>query len=242
MSRDLAFTATRPDVHLIDLFRLFREKHLKGDAEFMYSALYGVFQMKSIGVYCGSSFGKDEKYRDAAVELGELLARREITLVYGGGRVGLMGVVADAVIGSGGRAIGVIPKFMAERELQHDGLSELVVVKTMHERKMKMAELSDGFIAMPGGFGTFEEIFEAITWGQLRIHNKPCAFLNAGGYYDLLRKFIEKAVEEQFIHREHFSPLIFSDNPIGIIEKFESYVPPSFDKMKDALEKIEDPD
>jgi uncharacterized protein (TIGR00730 family) len=193
--------------------------------------------MKAISVYCGSSFGKDSSFREGATELGELLARRNITLVYGGGKVGLMGVVADAVIGSGGRAIGVIPKFMTDRELEHEGLSELIVVKTMHERKMKMAELSDGFIAMPGGFGTFEEIFEAITWGQLKIHEKPCAFYNIKGYYDLLRKFIAKAIEENFINHSYETSIMFSADPIEIIEGFKNFIPSSADKIKHVLDE-----
>jgi len=135
-----------------------------------------------ICVFCGSSLGSDQVYADAARAAGRTLARRRIALVYGGGRVGLMGVLADAALNAGGRVIGVIPQSLLEREIQHMGLSELQVVSTMHERKTKMAELASGFIALPGGAGTLEEIFEQWTWAQLGIHHKPCGFLNTNGY------------------------------------------------------------
>jgi uncharacterized protein (TIGR00730 family) len=193
--------------------------------------------MKSICVYCGSSFGKDPAYKDGAVRLGQVLAQSGIALVYGGGRVGLMGVIADAVMDNGGKVTGVIPRFMEERELSHPNLTNLVSVGTMHERKAKMAELADGFIAMPGGFGTFEEIFEIITWEQLRIHKKPFAFYNIKGYYDSLHGFIDSAIDEGFIGNV-YREIIYSDNPNKIIEGFINYHPSSYDKVSSSLEEL----
>jgi uncharacterized protein (TIGR00730 family) len=143
-----------------------------------------------ICVFCGSKSGNNELYTSAAREMGRSLAQRGIDLVYGGGRVGLMGALADAALLAGGAVIGVIPQSLVQREIQHTGLTELHIVQTMHERKTQMAELADGFIALPGGAGTFEEILEQWTWAQLGIHQKPCGFLNTNGYFDLLRKMI----------------------------------------------------
>lgn len=178
-----------------------------------------------ICVFCGSSLGSDH-YADAARETGRTLARRRIALVYGGGRVGLMGVLADAALNAGGRVIGVIPQSLLEREIQHTGLSELEVVSTMHERKTKMAELADGFIALPGGAGTLEEIFEQWTWAQLGIHHKPCGFLDTNGYFGPLRQLINRMATEGFLRPEHASMLVFHTEPAAIVDAFRDYLPP----------------
>ena len=182
--------------------------------------------MPSICVYCGSSPGKLPAYAAAAAELGRELARRELGLVYGGASVGLMGVLADAVLEAGGRAVGVIPRSLADKELAHRGLDDLFVVTSMHERKARMAELADGFIALPGGWGTLEEIFEALTWAQLGFHDKPCGLLDVGGYYTHLGAFLDHAFEQNFV-REDFRPMIMRDaSPISLLDRFESYRPP----------------
>ncbi|MCE3602867.1 TIGR00730 family Rossman fold protein [Massilia sp. P8910] len=159
--------------------------------------------MKSIAVYCGASYGALPLYAEAARAMGRALVGQGIGLVYGGGKVGLMGVIADEVMRLGGDAVGVIPQALVERELAHEGLTELFVVRDMHERKAMMAELSDGFIAMPGGMGTLEELFEMLTWSQLGIHRKPVGVLNAGGFYDLLAAFVAHQQREAFVREEH---------------------------------------
>lgn len=163
---------------------------------------------KRLCVFCGSSHGADPAYAEAAKNLGGELARRGIALVYGGGNVGLMGVVADSVLAGGGEVIGVIPEALMAKELGHKGIKDLRVVKTMHERKAMMAELSDGFIAMPGGIGTFEEFFEIVTWAQLGFHSKPCALLNVNGFYDPLLRLVDHAIEERFIKASQRNILI----------------------------------
>jgi uncharacterized protein (TIGR00730 family) len=173
--------------------------------------------MKRVCVYCGSSVGNNPVYRDVAVAMGSLLAKKKIALVYGGGHVGLMGVIADAVLAAGGEAIGVIPQSLADREIAHGGLTDLRIVDSMHTRKAMMADLSDAFIAMPGGVGTFEEFFEAITWTQLGLHRKPCGLLNAGGFYTPLVAFIDQAVSEGFIKPIHRSMMVVDDNPERLI-------------------------
>lgn len=179
-----------------------------------------------ICVFCGSSLGKDEAYRRAAEHTGKLLAQRGIELIYGGGHVGLMGVVADAVLAEGGRVTGVIPRALAEREIAHDALTTLVMVESMHERKAEMAKRADGFIALPGGAGTLEEAFEQWTWAQLGVHQKPCGFLNIKAYFDPLRVMIEKMARESFLKEEYADMLVFSDDPAGILSAFASYDPP----------------
>jgi uncharacterized protein (TIGR00730 family) len=179
-----------------------------------------------ICVFCGSSAGNNQVYSDAARETGTALARRGIALVYGGGRVGLMGVLADAALNAGGRVIGVIPQSLLEREIQHTGLSELQVVSSMHERKTRMAELADAFIALPGGAGTLEEVFERWTWAQLGIHHKPCAFLNTNGYFDPLRQMIDRMTLEGFLRPEHASMLVFHTELGAIVDAFRDYLPP----------------
>jgi len=179
-----------------------------------------------IGIFCGSKSGNDECYINAAQEMGMTLARRKIDVVYGGGRVGLMGALADAALSAGGTVIGVMPRSLVEREIHHTNLTELHLVETMHERKHRMAELSDGFIALPGGAGTLEEIFEQWTWAQLGIHRKPCGFLNTNGYFDPLRGMIDRMASEGFLHPEHSSMLIFENEPAAVIESMRDYAPP----------------
>ncbi|NKI18242.1 TIGR00730 family Rossman fold protein [Spongiibacter sp. KMU-166] len=170
--------------------------------------------MQRICVYCGSGAGRRDDYRQAARRLASALVERNIGLVYGGASIGIMGELADAVIAEGGEVIGVIPQDLADREVAHAGLSELRVVATMHQRKQVMAELADGFIALPGGLGTLEELFEILTWAQLGYHRKPCALLNVAGYYDHLSAFLQHGVAEQFVSPAHARLLqIASDVP-----------------------------
>jgi uncharacterized protein (TIGR00730 family) len=186
--------------------------------------------MKRICVYCGSSPGLLPDYRAAAQVLGHELAARGLGLVYGGASVGVMGAVADAVLEKGGQAIGVIPFALATREVAHDGLDELFVVESMHERKAKMAELSDGFIALPGGWGTIEEIFEMLTWAQLGFHQKPCGLLNISGYYDHLYTFLEHAIDQRFV-REEYRPMIMMEQTAdGLLDRYQHYQAPSVKK------------
>lgn len=182
--------------------------------------------MKTIAVFCGSSLGGDQMYHDTAVELGQLLAARGIGLVYGGGRSGLMGVVADAVLQAGGEVIGVMPKILVEKELAHPNLTHLYLVDDMQQRKLKMSELSDGFIALPGGAGTLEEIFEQWTWAQLGIHLKPCAFLNAAGFYDGLFAFLQHSVDQGFTHSRFMQHLIHASSAAEILEQLNAYQAP----------------
>jgi len=182
--------------------------------------------MKRIAVYCGSSLGTEPAYKAAAIQLGHTLAQASLELVYGGGKVGLMGTIADAVLAEGGLVTGIIPNALESREIGHPGLSTLEVVTDMHARKKRMSDLADGFIAMPGGTGTMEEIFEVWTWGQLGYHHKPCAFLNINGYYDDLLEFIDKMVNDGFMRPEFREMLTVSDQPEVILEAFACYRPP----------------
>ena len=175
--------------------------------------------MRRVCVFCGSSSGRQEVYRSAAVSLGESLVSQGVALVYGGACVGLMGAVADAVVANGGEAIGVIPASLVEKELAHPGLTELHVVETMHQRKATMSELSDGFIALPGGMGTLEEMFEALTWAQLGFHQKPCALLNTAGYYQGLVNFLHTAVTEGFVKQRHLDQLLIDSKPQRLLER-----------------------
>ena len=182
---------------------------------------------KKICVYCGSSRGEDSVYADAAKELGKEIAGNSNTLVYGGARIGLMGILADTVLAEGGRVFGVIPNNLAELEIAHDGLSELFLCEDMHARKKKMSELSDGFIAMPGGLGTLEELFEIWTWAQLGIHSNPIGIFNVNRYFDPMIFFIEKAVSAGFIRPGHTSSLIIEEQPKTLMrlinsEKYET--------------------
>lgn len=182
--------------------------------------------VKHIAVYCGSSMGTEPAYRDAAISMAQTLAQAGIGLVYGGGKTGLMGTVADAALAAGGEVTGIIPGALESKEIAHPGLTTLEVVDDMHSRKKRMSDLSDGFIAMPGGTGTMEEIFEVWTWGQLGYHNKPCAFLNINGYYDTLLDFIDRMVNDGFMRPEFREMLTVSDQPEIILDAFQQYRPP----------------
>jgi uncharacterized protein (TIGR00730 family) len=179
--------------------------------------------MKRICVFCGSSLGLNQRYTDAARALGRALAARGLGLVYGGGSVGLMGVLADTVLVEGGQVLGVIPRQLATEELAHRGLTSLKIVSSMHERKACMAELADAFIALPGGYGTFEELFEAITWSQLGIHRKPVGLLDVAGYFDPLVLLIERAIEEGFIIPENRELMVVAESPAELLEKLSQH-------------------
>ena len=174
--------------------------------------------IRRICVFCGSNRGSESAYVDAARALGRLFASEGIALVYGGGSVGLMGELADSVLAAGGEAIGVIPQALADREIAHAGLTKLHVVDSMHTRKAMMADLSDAFIAMPGGVGTFEEFFEAVTWTQLGLHRKPCGLLNVAGFYTPLAAFIDQAVSEGFIKPVHRASMVVDDNAERLLD------------------------
>ena len=186
--------------------------------------------MKSICVFCGSSMGRRPDYEEAAAETGRAIARSGRRLVYGGAKVGLMGVVADAALAEGGEVIGVLPVALEKKELAHEGLSALHVVSSMHERKAMMADLSDGFIVLPGGAGTMEELFEIWTWGQLGHHQKPCALFNAAGYYDKLIEFLNHAVNEGFMRQPYRDMLIVDNQAEPLLAKVRDYTPPSVAK------------
>lgn len=174
-------------------------------------------------VFTGSNLGALPEYRSAAEELGAKLVERSLGLVYGGGRVGLMGAVADAVLDAGGRATGVIPGALMGKEIAHEGLTDLEIVGSMHERKHRMAELADGFIAMPGGMGTLEELSEVVTWAQLGIHSKPCGVLNVVGYFDHLIAYIDHAVANEFVRKEHRSILQVASAPDELLDLMAAY-------------------
>lgn len=191
--------------------------------------------MKSICVFCGSSPGKAPLYVETAVKLGKTLARRDIRLVYGGASVGTMGATAVSVLKNGGSVTGVITKQLVNMEVANTDLTDLRIVDTMHDRKAMMAELSDGFIALPGGFGTIEELFEAITWAQLGIQKKPCGILNVGGYYDKLLEFIDHMIDHEFVKSDYRELIKVDDTPEGLIEQFNDYTPVTVDKAKWVL-------
>jgi uncharacterized protein (TIGR00730 family) len=189
--------------------------------------------MKRICVFCGSNEGRRPEYRAAAEELGRELARRKIGLVYGGGDVGLMGAIADAVLGAGGEVIGVIPKHLMSRELGHNGLTKLHVVHSMHERKALMADSSDAFIALPGGFGTLEEFCEVLTWTQLGLHSKPCGILNARGFYSPLLAMFDHLVEEGFVKPAGRALVIARSSPAELLQALEQWQPVRVEKLLD---------
>lgn len=184
----------------------------------------------SVCVFAGSSPGTRIEYAAAARSLGQILTSERILVVYGGGSVGLMGVLADAVLESGGSITGVIPRSLFEREVGHQGLTELHVVESMHERKAMMAELADAFIALPGGIGTMEELLETLTWGQLGYHDKPCGLLNVSGYWNGMLAALDRAVEERFLARPHRTMLIVGDEPSDLLRRLRAYEPPRVEK------------
>lgn len=186
--------------------------------------------MKSITVFCGSSFGSEEIYKEQAYWVGKTLAKENIRLIYGGANVGLMGAVADGTIRNGGKAIGVLPHFLQSKEIAHTNLTELILVETMHERKTKMNELSDGVIVLPGGYGTLEEFFEMITWAQLGLHKKPIAILNIDGFYDDLMKMVQTMVDKGFLKQINQEMLLVSDNIGELLEKMKNYQAPTVGK------------
>lgn len=183
--------------------------------------------VNSICVYCGSSPGRLDAYASAACALAEALVSRNIRLVYGGASIGIMGMVANRVLTLGGQAVGVIPKALAHKEIAHQHLTELHVTQSMHERKMLMTELSDGFIALPGGIGTLEELFEILTWAQLGFHHKPCGLLNVAGYYDALIEFLDHVLAEQFVKAHHHALLMVETNPDTLLDRYADYQPPA---------------
>lgn len=189
--------------------------------------------MHSICVFCGSNAGRSEAYADAARALARAIASRGMTLVYGGGNIGLMGVLADETLAVGGQVIGVTPRRLLEKEVVHRGLTELRVVESMHERKALMAELSDAFIALPGGLGTFEETFEVLTWTQLGFHRKPCGLLNVDGFYDRLAAFLDHAVAERFLKAEHRDMVMLEGDADTLLARLESYRLPEVSKWID---------
>lgn len=183
-------------------------------------------RMQSIVVFCGSSAGHQSIYRDTAYEVGAILAGQNIKLVYGGARVGLMGAVADGALDHGGAVVGVIPTFLKTKEVVHERLSLLYEVSNMHERKMKMHELSEGVIAMPGGWGTMEELFEIMTWGQLGLHRKPIGILNVAGYYDAFLGLLERMVQDGFLNEVFQGMLVVSEDIIELLSMMRNYAPP----------------
>lgn len=182
--------------------------------------------INSIAIFCGSAEGYNEVYRETAYELGEILADKNIAIIYGGARVGLMGAVADGALDNNGKVTGVIPGFLQEKEVAHPGLTNLIVVDTMHERKLKMHELSDAIITMPGGWGTMEELFEMLTWAQLGLHSKPIGLLNINGYYDSLKALTNYMVQEGFLNECNNSMLLISESIEELLQMMEDYVAP----------------
>jgi uncharacterized protein (TIGR00730 family) len=185
---------------------------------------------RSICVFAGSSPGNNPRFARAASDLARELVARGYGLVYGGARVGLMGVVADGVLQGGGTVTGVIPDFLGDKEIAHQGLTELKVVSSMHERKDTMAKLADGFIALPGGFGTIEEFFEVLTWAQLGLHAKPCGLLDVGGYFDHLLRFLDHAVVNQLLKPANRSMVLVDEDPRALLERFDTFAPPAMTK------------
>ena len=181
--------------------------------------------ISSICVYCGSNKGNSPEYAIAAADFGRLLAEKNIQLVYGGGQVGLMGIVADAVLEHGGKAVGITPTFLTEREIHHHQLSELIVVDTMHERKQMMADMADAFVALPGGLGTLDELFEILTWHQLHLHRKPIGLLNVNGYFDPVIQMMDNMVKEGFLHGANRNIIINSDDIYDLLQQLSGYKP-----------------
>ena len=186
--------------------------------------------MNRVAIYCGSSMGNEDHYEIHAKELGRKLALENIELVYGGAKVGLMGVVADGVLENSGQVIGVLPHFLKSKEIAHDGLSELILVDSMHERKTKMNELCDGVIALPVGFGTLEELFEMLTWGQLGLHKKPIGILNVNGFFDELIRFLDKMVDKEFLKDSNRKMILVSKNMDDLLAQMRTYKAPTIEK------------
>lgn len=182
--------------------------------------------VKSIAVFCGSREGYSEQYMSTAWELGQTLAAKNIQLVYGGAKVGLMGAVADGVLDNGGKVIGIIPEFLRTKEIAHEGLTELLLVQTMHERKLKMHDMSDGIITLPGGWGTMEEMFEMLTWAQLGLHQKPVGLLNINGFYDSLKALSDNMVQEGFLQECTNEMLLVSSSITDLLDQIEKYEAP----------------
>lgn len=189
--------------------------------------------MSRIGIYCGSNAGVRPEYAHAAADLARLVAARGIGIVYGGGNVGLMGVVADSALASGAEIIGVIPQTLVDREVVHRGVPDLRIVESMHERKALIAELADAFVALPGGLGTLDELFEIWTWAQLGFHAKPCGLLNAADYFTPLVAFLDRAVAEGFVHPEHRRMLVIESDPGRLLDRFAAYDAPHVSKWLD---------
>jgi hypothetical protein len=193
--------------------------------------------LSSVAVYCGSNPGNSPAYAEAAAALGHELAARDITLVYGGGRVGLMGAVADAVLAGGGQAHGVITRGLQEKEVAHIGLTDLRVVGTMHERKAAMADAAGGFVMLPGGYGTLDEFFEALTWAQLGIHAKPCGMLDVGEYFSALLAFIDDAVAAGFVHPAYRDMVLVDDDPGRLLDRMAAWEPVAVNKWLDRSDR-----
>jgi uncharacterized protein (TIGR00730 family) len=192
-----------------------------------------VTKLRTVCVYCGSSPGRQAGFAEAAAALGRTIARRGMTLVYGGAQVGLMGVVADAAIDEGGEVHGVITRGLETKEIAHRGLTHLDVVDTMHERKAAMADLTDGFVMLPGGFGTFDEFFEAVTWTQLGVHDKPCGVLDVGGYFDPLEALLDNATAQGFVRGEHRGLVMVDDDADTLLDRMAAWEPVVIDKWID---------
>ena len=190
--------------------------------------------MHAICVFCGANAGDRPAYADAARTLAALLVQRDLTLIYGGGSIGVMGILADATLAAGGRVIGVLPEHLSRREVAHTGATEMHIVGSMHERKAMMARRADAFIALPGGLGTLEELFEVLTWSQLGLHAKPCALLNVDGYYDPLIAFLDNAVMRGFVQPRHRDMLLIDTRPARLLDRIGAYVAPAVEKWLDA--------
>jgi len=199
--------------------------------------LQPVRQVQRLCVFCGSSSGARPLYAEAAAQLGRELAKSKIAVVFGGGRVGLMGILADSVLSAGGQAIGVMPRALVEKEIAHTSLTELHVVESMHQRKALMADLADAFLLLPGGFGSWEEFFEVVTWLQLGIHSKPCAVLNVAGYYDTLLSLTSHALKEGFLRSAHKEMLIVEEDPVRLLGRLEVALIPSETKWVEPGER-----
>lgn len=193
---------------------------------------------RRVCVFCGSSTGKNQQFVESAKAFGQALVDNGLELVYGGGRVGMMGTIADAVLSAGGSVIGIIPQFLMDKEVGHSGLTELIVVDSMHTRKARMAELSDAFVALPGGVGTFEEFIEVITWSLLGLHSKPCAILNTNGYYDLMLRFFDHSTAEGFLAERHRNMILVESDPFALASRLMSYKHTTLPKFGDEEARL----